>query len=157
MSNELGIPVLPVYTTRSCRPDDKHNVHVSVEELNVIPEDEMEKRSYMHVEGEVVYATMKSDAFADKSYVAVGPSEMYVNFLKLFSDRKVFPIVLDVSFDNRLKRMHGRNYEESVRRVTADDREWLDVFDGAHVVNGNRQYWAVVHEVVRIIQQDMAE
>lgn len=157
VSSELNIPVLPVYVTRNCRPDDKYNVFTTKEALLSLSEDSAEVRSYSHVEGEVFYATKKADANEHSAYVAVGPSEMYVNFLCLFKGRRIVPIVLDVSFDNRLKRMHGRDHDESVRRVRADDLEWLNVFDGAKIVDGNRQYWAVVHDIVQYIRNDMNE
>lgn len=154
VSAGLGIEVLPVHITRIPRPDDRHVIRTTIEELRSMPEADVEIREYVHVEGPVYYATFRSDAKPGVSYLLSGPSEMFRNVCWLFHDRTVVPIVLDVSAEIRMERMKGREVTEAERRIKADDAEWVDI-DNAVIIDANRSLQEVVKDVKEIIHETL--
>lgn len=146
VSEELGMPIVPIHTTRSPRDSDRETYYHSNSEILNLPCKEL--RGYQHVDSYVYYATTRCDIVDNCDYIAVGPSEMYVNFCSLFYDRLIVPIVLDVSLENRRKRCNKREQNgDTERRLYMDDKEWLDIFPEDSYVDGNRPLEEVISDI----------
>lgn len=152
LHDEYYLPILPTYSNRTPRPDEVSIQYRTGEEIFRMYGDDCELRMYVHKEGRVMYCTSRKDVREGCDYLACGPSDMYQKFLKLFPDKEIIPVIIEVSRENRLKRMDSREVKEAIRRVDADDREWIDEFRNEIVIDGNREFKEVYGDVSKILR-----
>lgn len=152
LHEEYCLPILPTYSNRTPRLSEVSIQYRADEEIFGMYGDDCELRMYIHKEGRVLYCTSRKDVQDGYDHLACGPSDMYQKFLKLFQDKEIIPIVVEVSRENRLKRMADREVKEAIRRVDADDREWIDAFRNEVVIDGNREFEEVYKDVSKVLR-----